>query len=217
MRYAFRDRIQAGRRLGTLLGKYAGRPDVQVIGLPRGGVPVAYEVARTLHAPLDVFVVRKLGVPGNEELALGALAPGGICVFDPGVVRALDIPSSQIENVVARERRELARQERLYRRGRPHLEVRNKTVILVDDGLATGSSMRAALIALRRMRPASLVVASPVGAPDVCEGLRGEVDDLLCIATPESFTAVGEWYEDFSPVSDEQVRDLLARAMDQAA
>jgi predicted phosphoribosyltransferase len=183
--------------LATKLSAYANRPDVVVLALPRGGVPVAYEVARALNAPLDVFVVRKLGVPGHEELAMGALATGGVRVLND-VVRYLGIPVSLIEAVTSQERRELERREHLYRGNRPPLDVRNQTVILVDDGLATGSTMRAAVQALRQQQPASIVVAVPVAAPESCEEMRTQADDVICAVTPEAFHAVGLWYRDFS-------------------
>ena len=207
----FRDRRDAGRLLAAKLSAYAHRPDVIVLALPRGGVPVAYEVARALGAPLDVFVVRKLGVPGHEELAMGAVATGGVRVLNESVVNALGIPDNVIDAVAAQEERELARRERLYRDGRPPPDVRGKTVILVDDGLATGATMHAAIRALRQQHPARIIVAVPVAAPETCEALRAEVDEVICALTPEPFLAVGFWYEDFSQTTDEEVRDLLAR------
>ncbi|HEU0080212.1 MAG TPA: phosphoribosyltransferase [Longimicrobiaceae bacterium] len=208
----FADRAEAGRLLAGALREYAGRPDVVVLALPRGGVPVAYEVARALGAPLDVFLVRKLGVPGPEARALGAIASGGVRVLNPEVVGALGIPGRAIDAVAAREGEELERRERAYRGERPPPEVRGRTVVLVDDGLATGSTMRAAVAALRIQGPARLVVAVPVGAAESCDALRGEVDDLVCTATPEPFYAVGLWYRDFSQTTDGEVRELLARA-----
>lgn len=210
-RRAFRDRREAGRVLAARLTAYANRPDVLVLALPRGGVPVAYEIAHALGAPLDVFVVRKLGVPGREELAMGAVATGGVRVLNAQIVRALGIPDHVIQAVTAREQQELARRERLYRGGRPPAAVRGKTVILVDDGLATGATMSAAIKALRQLQPARIVVAVPTAAPDTCEALRAEVDEVICAITPEPFYAVGLWYEDFSQTTDEEVRDLLAR------
>ena len=207
----FRDRSEAGRLLAAKLAAYANRPDVLVLALPRGGVPVAYEVARALGAPLDVFLVRKLGVPGHEELAMGAVATGGVRVLNDQVVRALRIPDYVIDAVAAQEQQELARRERLYRGGRPPPDVRGRTVILVDDGLATGATMHAAIKALRQLQPARLVVAVPTAAPETCEALRAEVDEVICAITPEPFYAVGLWYEDFSQTTDEEVRDLLAR------
>ena len=208
----FRDRTEAGRRLALRLGEYAGRPDVIVLGLPRGGVPVAYEVAQALGAPLDVFVVRKLGLPGQEELAMGAIASGGVMVLTDDVVRPLGIPSEVIDEVAERELRELQRRERLYRGGRPAPEVRGRTVILVDDGLATGSTMRAAVAALRRLGPERIVVAVPTAAPSTCEEFRHEADECLCEITPDPFYAVGVWYEDFAQTGDDEVRALLDRA-----
>jgi erythromycin esterase-like protein/predicted phosphoribosyltransferase len=210
-RRTFRDRHEAGRLLAAKLDAYANRPDVIVLALPRGGVPVAYEVARALGAPLDVFLVRKLGVPGHEELAMGAVATGGVRVLNDQVVRALRIPEYVIDAVVAREEQELRRRERLYRGGRPPPDVRGRTVILVDDGLATGATMHAAVKALRQLQPARIVVAVPTAAPEVCEALRAEVDEVICAITPAPFHAVGLWYEDFSQTTDEEVRDLLAR------
>jgi predicted phosphoribosyltransferase len=212
----FRNRSDAGRRLAGKLGHFAGRPDVIVLALPRGGVPVAYEVARALGAPLDVFLVRKLGVPGHEEVAMGAIATGGVGVLNEQAVRELGIPGYAIDAVVAEEQQELARRERLYRGERPPPQVRGRTVILVDDGLATGSTMQAAVRALRRLEPERIVVAVPVASPDTCEQLRSEADEVICATTPEPFHAVGLWYEDFSQTGDEEVRDLLARAQSAA-
>ena len=209
---AFRDRTEAGQLLAERLTDYAGRPDVLVLALPRGGVPVAYEVARALVAPLDVFVVRKLGVPGHEELAMGAIASGGEYVLNDDVVEALRIPRHVIEAVSARELRELERRERAYRGDRPAPKVRGRTVILVDDGLATGATMRAAVHALRRLGPARIVVAVPTAAPSTCEEFRHEADECVCNITPEPFHGVGLWYEDFSQTTDDEVRDLLKRA-----
>jgi predicted phosphoribosyltransferase len=214
---AFRDRTEAGRVLAERLAAYADRPDVIVLALPRGGVPVAFEVARALHAPLDVFIVRKLGVPGHEELAMGAVATGGVRVLNDQVVRALRIPESVINAVAAWELEELARRERLYRGDRPPPDVRGKTVILVDDGLATGATMLAAVKALREQHPARIVVAVPVASPDTCELLREEVEEVVCAVTPEPFYAVGLWYQDFSQTSDEEVRELLAQSTEVAA
>ena len=208
----FRDRTDAGRRLAERLGGYAGRPGVLVLALPRGGVPVAFEVARALGAPLDVFLVRKLGVPGHEELAMGAIATGGVRVVNEAVVRELGIGGEVIDAVAGRERAELERRERAYRGERPAPEVRGRTVILVDDGLATGSTMRAAALAVRRGEPERVVVAAPVAARATCAELRAEVEEVVCAATPEPFFGVGRWYEDFSQTTDEEVRELLARA-----
>ena len=208
----FRDRREAGRQLAQHLAAYANRPDVLVLALPRGGVPVAYEVARALHAPLDVFLVRKLGLPGHEEYAMGALASGGVRVLNPEVVDQLHLPDELIDTVTRRELQELERRERTYRGDRPFPDVRGKTVILVDDGLATGSTMRAAAEALRRLGPARLIVAVPAGSPQTCAEFRDEVDEVVCAITPEPFYAVGLWYDDFSQTTDDEVRDLLAAA-----
>jgi putative phosphoribosyl transferase len=211
MALQFRDRSEAGRILAGRLGTYAGRTDVIVLALPRGGVPVAFAVAQALHAPLDVFLVRKLGVPGHEELAMGAIASGGVLVLNHDVVRELGIPNHALELVAAREQQELTRRERLYRDDRPPSVVRDRTVILVDDGMATGSTMRAAVNALKQ-QAARIVVAVPVAAAPTCDEFRTEVDEVVCILTPEPFWAVGLWYEDFSPTTDDEVRDLLALA-----
>jgi predicted phosphoribosyltransferase len=208
----FHDRADAGRVLAGRLAAYADRPDVLVLALPRGGVPVGYEVARALRAPLDVFLVRKLGVPGREELAMGALASGGVRVLNEDVVRALGIPEEVLDGVTAAEEQELRRREQTYRGDRLQPDVAGRTVILVDDGLATGSTMRAAVAALRRLGPARIVVAVPVGAVDTCAELEAEADEVVCALTPEPFLAVGLWYEDFTQTSDEEVRELLDRA-----
>ncbi len=212
MEQRFRDRHDAGRRLAAALGSYAGRGDVLVLALPRGGVPVGYEVARALGAPLDVMQVRKLGVPGHEELAMGAIASGGVRILSEGVVQTLGIPERVIATVAAVEEQELDRRERIYREGRPFPEVRDRTVILVDDGLATGSTMRAAAAALRAQGAGRLVAAVPVAPKEACDALRDLVDDVICQVMPEPFLAVGEWYEDFTQTSDEDVQDLLRRA-----
>jgi putative phosphoribosyl transferase len=208
----FRDRSHAGRALAGMLARYAGRPDVVVLALPRGGVPVGYEVARALGAPLDVFPVRKLGVPGREELAMGAIAAGGVVVVNDEVVRRLDIPEAVIDEAAAEERQELDRRAEAYRGGRPAPNLRGKTVVLVDDGLATGSTMRAAVAAVRRLGPAGVVVAVPVGALETCDQFRRVADDVVCAETPEPFFAVGSWYQDFAQTTDEEVRELLARS-----
>jgi predicted phosphoribosyltransferase len=211
---AFRDRADAGRVLAEELVRrgYADDPHLLVLALPRGGVPVAYEVAKRIGAPLDVFLVRKLGVPGQEELAMGAIASGGVQVLNPEVVRHLQVPQEVINRAAAREEQELRRREREYRGDRPPPDVRGKTVLLVDDGLATGSTMRAAAVALRKLGPAKRVVAVPVAARETCDEFRDEVDDVLCPVTPEPFLAVGVWYEDFSQTTDEEVRELLEAA-----
>lgn len=208
----FADRLAAGRRLATALAAYKGQGDVVVLGLPRGGVPVAYEVARALGAPLDVFLVRKLGVPGHEELAMGAIASGGVRVLNEDVLEGLRIPPRVIEDVTDIEAAELERRERVYRGGRPPLDVRGRVVIVVDDGLATGSTMRAAVAALRRLEPARIVVAVPTGASETCAMLRDEADEVVCLTTPDPFHAVGLWYDDFRPTTDDQVRALLAES-----
>jgi putative phosphoribosyl transferase len=212
MERAFANRTEAGRLLTEKLGEYADRDDVIVLGLPRGGVPVAYEVAKRLHVPLDVFIVRKLGVPGFEELAAGAIASGGVRVFNEDVMRAIPHANEAIEVVTARETAELERREQIYRGGRPPPELRDRIVILVDDGLATGATMRAAVKALRQSGAAKIVVAVPVGPPDTCRELEQEADETICLSTPEFFQAVGQYYEDFSQTSDEDVRELLASA-----
>ena len=209
---SFEDRFEAGRVLASKLGEFSGRNDVVVLALPRGGVPVGYEVARALRAPLDVFVVRKLGTPGQEELAMGALASGGVTVLNREVIQALGIPQQTIEAVVAREERELERREREYRGQRPAASVRGRTAILVDDGLATGSSMRVAAKALRKEAAAEIVVAVPVASASTCSEFELEVDKVVCATTPEPFSAVGQWYRNFSQTTDEEVRDLLARS-----
>ena len=208
----FKNRSEAGRFLAQKLTEYTNNPNVVVLALPRGGVPVAFEVAEALKAPLDIFVVRKLGVPGYDELAMGAIASGGIRVLNPRVVDYLDIPDETIERVAAREQRELERRERLYRGPRPALDVRGQTVIIVDDGMATGSTMRAAVRALRKQRPEKIVVAVPVGARETCDSFAKEVDTMcVCAITPEPFDGVGLWYRDFEQTSDEEVRQLLTR------
>jgi putative phosphoribosyl transferase len=208
----FRDRTEAGRRLADGLREYAGRPDVLVLALPRGGVPVAYEVARALDAPLDVFLVRKLGVPGHEELAMGAIASGGVRVLNERVLAIAGVDERTVDAVAAEEQRELERREAAYRGDRPALDVRGRTVVLVDDGLATGSTMRAAAVALKEQNPRRLVIAVPVAAGETCDEFRGEVDEIVCASTPEPFYGVGMWYEDFSQTTDEEVVRLLAEA-----
>lgn len=210
----FRDRAEAGRALAARLMGFAGRGDVVVLALPRGGIVVGYEVAQALAAPLDVFIVRKLGTPGQPELAMGAIASGGVIVLNPDVVHGLDISDKVIRSVAAREQEEIDRREREYRDNRPALEIRGRVVILVDDGLATGSTMRAAVTAVRDRDPGSIVVAVPVAAAATCDELRSEseVDHVICLATPQPFQAVGQWYREFPQVSDEEVRQLLQRA-----
>ena len=208
----FTDREEAGKLLGAEVARRIGeRDDAIVLALPRGGVPVGYEVARAIGAPLDVFTVRKLGVPGHEELAMGAIASGGVRVLNDEVLRYVGVPQSTIELVAEREGRELERREKAYRGDRPPLDVRGKTVIIVDDGLATGSTMRAAVGALQKMRPREIVVAVPVGAPSTCAELRPGIAEVICLRTPEPFQAVGLWYEDFSQTTDEEVHQLLGR------
>ena len=210
----FRNRSDAGKFLATKLTDYANRTDVVVLALPRGGVPVAYEVAQKLKAPLDVFVVRKLGVPGFSELAMGAIAGGGVRVLNEDVISYLDIQEPVIDQVAAMELSELQRRERLYRGAHPPLNVRGQTVVIVDDGLATGSTMRAAVKALRQMQAKKIVVAVPVGARETCDSFNEDVDTLaVCAITPTIFHAVGIWYQDFSQTTDEEVRDLLARSV----
>lgn len=208
----FQDRAEAGRLLGQQLARDHTGADVLVLALPRGGVPVGFEVAEALDAPLDLMVVRKLGVPGQEELAMGAIASGGVRVLNDDVVSALSISPQVLDAVTAVERAELARRERVYRGERPSPEVAGKTVLLVDDGLATGATMRAAVAAVRQLRPATVVVAVPVAPRDTLDLLRRAADEVVCPATPEPFLGVGMWYEDFSQTTDDEVRELLARA-----
>jgi len=208
----FHDRSDAGRQLATLLTAYAHRGDVTVLALPRGGVPVAYEVASALHAPLDVFLVRKLGVPGHSELAMGAIASGGVRVLSDDIITQLGIPQAAVEEVTARERIELDRRDRMYRGGRQPADLEGRTVILVDDGLATGATMEAAILAARQAKPARIVVAAPVGAPDTCQRLSAVADEVDCVAMPDPFQAVGLWYQRFDQTSDEEVIELLQKA-----
>lgn len=208
----FKDRRDAGKQLAQELLAYAGRSDMIVLALPRGGVPVAYEVARALNAPLDIFIVRKLGLPGHEELAIGAIASGGIRVLNHDIVQALKISQNIIDKVTRRELEELERREQAYRGERPPYNVRHRTVILIDDGLATGASMRAAVAALRAQNPSRIVVAVPTAAPETCEAFQPEVDEIICAMTPEPFYGVGRWYEDFSQTTDDEVRALLEEA-----
>lgn len=206
----FRDRTDAGRHLAAALGTYANRSDVVVLGLPRGGVPVAAIVATSLRAPLDVFLVRKIGVPGHPEFAMGAIAESGVQVLSTDVIAELGIPQPLVDQVVARERLELDRREAAYRGNRRPPSTQDRVVILVDDGLATGSTMEAAILALRQSQPSRIVVAAPVGARDTCARLRRLADEVVCPLTPEPFSAVGQWYDDFSETTDEDVRILLA-------
>jgi predicted phosphoribosyltransferase len=210
----FRDRSEAGRLLAERLDEYASRLDVLVLALPRGGVPVALEISRRLRAPLDVFLVRKLGVPWYRELAMGAIASGGIEVLNDEVLRTYGIPRHVLDEVAKTEMEELERRMRSYRGARPLAQLAGRVVVLVDDGIATGSTMRAAVAAVRCQHPAEIVVAVPVAAADTCEELRREVDRVVCLSTPETFMAVGDWYEDFAQISDEQVRDLLKKGSD---
>jgi predicted phosphoribosyltransferase len=207
----FHDRTDAGRQLAERLGGYANRNDVVVLGLPRGGVPVASQVASRLAVPLDVFLVRKLGVPGHVELAMGAVAPGGVEVLNHDLIADLGISPATVAGIAAAERIELERRDRVFRGGRPFPELAGKTVIVVDDGLATGATMEAAVTALRRMNPAEIVVAVPVGARETCDRFARLADRVVCLATPASFDAVGLWYEDFSQTTDDEVKELLLR------
>jgi putative phosphoribosyl transferase len=208
----YRDRMEAGREVARALAQYAGRPDVTVLALPRGGVPVAFEIARALAAPLDVYLVRKLGAPGEEELAIGAVATGGVRVVNADIIRQLDVPKDWIEKVSRKETEELGRREHLYRKGRGPLDLAGGIAILVDDGLATGATMKAAIASLRQLRPAKIVVAVPVAARSTAREIAALADELVCPLLPEAFRAVGEWYEQFPQTSDEEVRELLRRA-----
>ncbi len=213
----FLNRVDAGRRLAKKLDAYAGQDDVLVLGIPRGGVPVAFQVAAEFGAALDVFVVRKLGVPWHEELAFGAIASGGIRVLDAQIVESMGISEREIERIAAKERQELNRRERVYRGSHPPLNLGGRTIILVDDGIATGSSVLAAITALRGLMPARIVLAVPIAPASTCRRLQREVDDLVCLDMPETFHAIGEFYEDFSQVSDEEVTNLLQLNRDQRA
>jgi putative phosphoribosyl transferase len=211
----FKDRADAGRKLAARLTRYADRGDVLVLALPRGGVPVAYEVAKELKAPLDVFLVRKLGVPGYEELAMGAIASGGVRAINEELVNYLGIPDEVIDAIAAVEQRELERRAVAYRDDRPPPDIKDSIVILIDDGLATGSTMRAAAASLRLQKPRRIVVAVPVSSPEICDEFRSEVDEIVCAVTPQHFQGVGLWYDDFSQTSDEEVRQLLMLAVQQ--
>lgn len=217
MENTFYDRTEAGQVLATDLQHYSDWPEVVVLALPRGGVAIGAEVAKELHAPLDVFVVRKLGVPGHEELAMGAIASGGVRVINHSVVHSLDIPEDTINAVAAREQRELERRERYYRDDRRSLDLRGRIVLVVDDGLATGATMKAAVAAIRKRHPARLVVAVPVAAAETCAELDEEVDEMVCCRTPEPFMAVGLWYRHFPQLTDEEVRDLLQNSAEEYA
>lgn len=208
----FRDRTEAGRLLGSSLALYTDRPNLLILALPRGGVPVAFEIARALHAPLDVFLVRKLGVPGQKELAMGAIASGNVRVLQSDVVSTFGVPLSAIEKVTAEEMRELVRRERAIRGNRPSTQIRNREIILVDDGLATGSTMYAAVASLKQQRPLSIIVAVPVAAREACDEFRNAVDKIICLRTPEPFLAVGRCYEMFPQLTDEDVREFLRKA-----
>jgi putative phosphoribosyl transferase len=205
----FANRREAGRQLAGALARYANRRDTVILALPRGGVPVAYEIAAALRVPLDVFEVRKLGVPGHEELAMGAIGSGGVCHIRPEMVGTLGISASQVIAVIDRERRELERREKVYRDSRPRPDLTDKTIVLVDDGLATGATMEVAVAALRERHPRSIVVAVPVAPSVTCNALRAEADDVVCLESPEPFYGVGFWYRDFTQVGDEEVRALL--------
>lgn len=208
----FNDRTDAGKRLAERLSEYANREDVLILALPRGGVPVAFEVAKELNLKMDIFIVRKLGVPGNEELAMGAIASGNIRVLNEDVIRSFRIPQTEIDESTANELRELERRERIYRKNRLMPKISGSTVILIDDGLATGATMRAAVAAVKTKNPAKVIIAVPVAAPDTCNDFGSEVDEVICVATPEPFYGVGAWYEDFSQTTDKEVCELLDRA-----
>jgi putative phosphoribosyl transferase len=210
--HTFRHRSDAGKYLATKLSHLQGRPDVAVLGLPRGGVPVAYEVADALHAPLDVFIVRKLGLPFHEELAVGAIASGGVTVLNDEVLAMYHVDREDLKRIVVKEMQELQRREQLYRKGRRLIELRGKIVVLVDDGLATGATMKAALAAVRKHNPARVIVAVPVGAYESCESLKYEADEVICAEIPPHFFAVGLWYQDFTQTTDDEVRELLERS-----
>jgi putative phosphoribosyl transferase len=212
MKAEFANRREAGWRLASQLDQYTSRPDVIVLALPRGGVPVGFEVAKSLNVPLDVFVVRKLGVPGHEELAMGAIASGGTQVLNKDLIEMLRLRESVVDQVAAHEEQELLRRERAYRAGRPPLHVEGKVVILVDDGIATGATMRAAVAALRQLQAGWIIIAAPVIALDSFNVLRGQADDIVAVLAPEDFRGVGQWYEDFSQTTDQEARELLEEA-----
>lgn len=212
MRAIFRDRVDAGKQLAKELSKYSNRPDVLILALPRGGVPVAFEVAKELNVKMDVFIVRKLGVPGNEELAMGAIASEDVRVLNEDVIKSYKIPDRVIATVAANELRELERKERKYRGGHLQPDMKDMTIILIDDGLATGATMHAAVEALKTKHPAKLVIAVPTASPDICRFFKGIVDEMICAATPKPFYAIGAWYEDFSQTTDEEVCKLLEKA-----
>ena len=207
-----RNRTEAGHLLAKKLTAYANRPDVLVLGLPRGGVPIAFEIAKALNVPLDICLVRKLGVPGQPELGMGAIASGNVIVINQEVVNWLNIPRDAIDRVVAMERQELQRRDRAYRGNRPLPDVRHRTVIVVDDGIATGSTMRAAIATLRQQQPEQIVVAVPVASPETCDELKAEVDQIVCLITPERLSSISLWYENFSQTTDAEVRNLLSQA-----
>lgn len=208
----FKDRRDAGIKLANKLSAYARGQNMLILALPRGGVPVAYEVALALNIPLDIFIVRKLGLPGREELAIGAIASGGVRVLNSDIIRMLSVPDEVINFVAKRELHELQRRERRYRGNRPFPEVRDRTVILIDDGLATGASMRAAVAGLRTRQPARIIIAVPAAAAEMCDAFRSDVEAVVCVMTPEPFYGVSRWYEDFSQITDEEVRTLLEEA-----
>lgn len=215
MELPFKNRIEAGQLLAEVLKVYAGRTDVLILALPRGGVPVAFEVAQALKAPLDLMLVRKLGVPGQEELAMGAIATGGMRILNQELVEGLNIPEAALEAVVNKEKRELERRERAYRGDRPVPKIRNRYIILIDDGVATGATMRAAVSALRQQQPMQIIIGTPVAPPDAVDKLEQEANEVICLATPEPFFAIGRWYVSFPQTSDGEVRTLLARAWEQ--
>ncbi|RMF25328.1 MAG: phosphoribosyltransferase [Cyanobacteria bacterium J083] len=216
MKTRFRDRTEAGRLLAKILKPtYANQPNVIVLALPRGGVPIGYEIAKALNVPLDLCLVRKLGVPGHEELAMGAIATGGIMLLNENLVRSLRISPQAIQEVVIKEQKELKRRDQLYRGDRPAPDLTGRTVIIVDDGIATGSTLKAAIAAIKQQKPEKIIVAVPVAPPDVCQELKNEVDEVVCLLTPEWLYSISLWYDDFSPTTDEEVRRLLAETMEE--